>query len=276
MNKIEYLFPGGVKKVFTLSYDDGVKQDKRLVSTFNRNRIKATFNLNSGIQSEENTWINKGIIISRLNKEDVLNLYNGHEVAVHSLTHPPLENLSRETIVEEIFEDRKNLEKIFGYPVRGMAYPFGSYNKQIFEILDVLGIEYSRTVDEHDKFMLPENYLEWNPTCHHNNPKLMQLAKDFVENQFNTLSLFYVWGHSYEFDVDNNWELIEEFSEFMANRKDIWYATNIEIVDYVKALKNLKVSADSSLVYNLSSFNLWISVNEKPIVVKAGEVIKVG
>jgi peptidoglycan-N-acetylglucosamine deacetylase len=275
MSVVKHLFPGGRKKAFTLSYDDGVGQDIRLVEIFNRNGLKGTFNINSGIQNESNFWINNGKIIKRMNVNDILELYKGHEVAVHSLTHPHLEDLPREAIIQEILEDRRQLESWFGYPVRGMAYPFGTYNKLVLETLDTLGIEYSRTVNQHESFRLPENFLEWHPTCHHINPKLMELGRKFIETDFGNLSLFYVWGHSYEFDVMENWELIEEFTKLISNKSDIWYATNIEIVDYLKALKNLKVSAETNILYNPSAISLWLSKDDRIIEVKAGEVKKI-
>ena len=40
-------FPGGKAKALTLSYDDGVRQDKKLIEIFNKNGIKGTFNVNS-------------------------------------------------------------------------------------------------------------------------------------------------------------------------------------------------------------------------------------
>ncbi|MEJ0000406.1 MAG: hypothetical protein WDO13_15365 [Verrucomicrobiota bacterium] len=58
------------------------------------------------------------------------------------------------------------------------------------------------------------------------------------------LRLLYVWGHSYEFDRDKNWELIEQFGAKVGGRDDIWYATNIEIVDYCEALRRVEFSAD--------------------------------
>lgn len=274
MNNIKNLFKGGRKKALTLSYDDGITQDKRLVSIFNKYGLKATFNINSGIQSEENYWINEGKKIQRMNIDEIQEVYKGHEVAVHTLTHPQLEQLSKEIIINEIFEDRKNLEKIFGYPVRGMAYPYGTYNEKVIQVMENCGIEYSRTVNQHEDFHLPKRFLEWHPTCHHKNPKLMEITKRFIENDFWGMSLLYVWGHSYEFEVDENWELAEEFCKIASNHDSIWYATNIEIVDYLKALDNLKYSADCEIVNNPSAISLWISVNEKIIEIKSGETVK--
>lgn len=275
MSIITNLFPGGRKKALTLSYDDGVTQDRRLVSIFNKYALKATFNLNSGIQSENDYWINKGKTIRRMNIDEIKEVYIGHEIAIHSLTHPHLEDLPKEMLITEIFEDRKNLEKIFEYPVRGMAYPYGSYNKKVLEVMETCGVEYSRTVNAHEKFNLPENFLEWNPTCHHTNPRLMEITKNFLENDFRSMALLYVWGHSYEFEVDENWQHIEEFCETISNNNSIWYATNIEIIDYLKALDNLRYSTDCKIVYNPTAISLWISVDEKSIEIKSGETIKI-
>lgn len=271
MVKIQGIFPQGRKKALTLSYDDGVMQDKRLVEIFNKYGLKATFNLNSGIQSEENQWINNGIIIKRINKADILDLYAGHEVAIHSLTHPHLEAMTKEEVKREIFEDKRNLETTFGYIVRGMAYPYGTYNETVLEVLNELGVEYSRTVRQTENFQLPEKPLEWEPTCHHKNPKLMEIAEDFLKSDRNELSLLYVWGHSYEFDVDGNWELIEQFGRLVSNKNEIWYASNIDIIDYLNALKNLRLSAEVSMAYNPSAVSVWISANNIVQEIKAGE-----
>lgn len=275
MKKIINLWSGGTTKALTLSYDDGVSQDKRLVEIFNKYKLRATFNLNSGLQDESNQWVNNGIAINRINADEIKELYREHEVAIHSLSHPHLENLSRELVEKEIFEDRKNLEKIFGYIIRGMAYPYGTYNEIVLDVLKTCGIEYSRTIEEHERFSLPENYLEWGPTCHHTNSKLMELTKAFIRSKSKSQSLFYVWGHSYEFDVDDNWGLIEEFAQVISNRVDIWYATNIEVVDYLNALKTLEYSVDYSMVYNPSVFAVWISVDGKIIIIKPRETIAI-
>ncbi|HEY5562635.1 MAG TPA: polysaccharide deacetylase family protein [Clostridiaceae bacterium] len=274
MVKITKLFPKGYKKALTLSYDDGITQDQRLVKIFNKYALKATFNLNSGLQSDKNFWVNNGVTIKRTNENEILDLYKGHEIAIHTLTHPHLEDLPKALIIEEVLEDKKNLEALFECPIRGMAYPFGTYNNTVIEVLETLGVEYSRTVNQHSNFSLPENPLTWNPTCHHSNPKLMELAKSFVNTKFDALSLFYVWGHSYEFDVDKNWELIENFCEYISQGKDIWYATNIEIIDYLKALENLKFSSELSTVYNPSALSIWIEVKGIAVEIKSGELKK--
>lgn len=236
MQNTKKLFPGGRRKAFTLSYDDGICQDKRLVALFNKYGLKATFNLNSGLQNEKFDWTGaKGIQIKHINMDEIVDLYKGHEAAVHSLTHPFLQDLPEEQIFYELSEDKKNLEALFGYPVRGMAYPYGTYDAAVKAVAAKVGIKYSRTVEQHYTFEFPKDYLEWHTTCHHASDKLMELAHIFAESQNDALELFYVWGHSYEFDEQDNWDMMEEFCSFMSNREDIWYATNIEVFEHMNA-----------------------------------------
>ena len=87
--------------------------------------------------------------------------------------------------------------------------------------------------------------------------------------------MMYVWGHSFEFTRDNNWELIEEFCQLVGNREDIWYATNIEIVDYMKAAKNLKFTIDADKVYNPGFDSVWINVDGMIVEVPGGKTVNI-
>lgn len=264
MPKIFLCFPEGKHKVLTMSYDDGRTADRRLVDIFNRNGIKGTFHINSGLFGGND----------RIGEEEAAELYKGHEVSAHTLTHPTIARCPKEQIVEEMMEDRKNLERVFGYTVRGLSYPNGSFNKQIKAMLPYLGIEYARTVHSTNGFAMPDDWHEWNPTCHHKKD-LMKQAEAFVElHKKQYLYMMYVWGHSYEFNTDNNWELIEEFCGFAGGRDDIWYATNMEIVDYVKAYEQLKFSAALDFVYNPTAASIWLSVDSEIVEVKAGSQVR--
>jgi len=161
-----------------------------------------------------------------------------------------------------------------GYPVRGLAYPNGSYSPDIKSFLPYCGIEYARIVGNSNDFSIPVDFYEWKATCHHNH-NLLKLAEQFLnfyKKQY--LYLFYVWGHSYEFDNDNNWDLIEEFCKMVGNHPDIWYATNIEIVDYINAFRNLKFSAKGDFVFNPSAIDVWISVDDKIVKVDGGKITR--
>lgn len=266
MKQILICFPHGKHKVLTMSYDDGRSADRRLVEIFNRYGIKGTFHLNSGLLGVDD----------RIGAEEVAVLYAGHEVAVHTVSHPAIARSPKEQLVYEIMEDRKALEKITGYPVRGMSYPYGSYSPEIIDLLPHLGIAYARTVNSTGTFAMPDRLLEWHPTCHHNHD-LLELAKRFTSfNMEHNLHMFYVWGHSYEFDQQNNWDLIERFCEWVGGRDDIWYAANIEIADYLAACARLTFSASCEFVYNPSAMSVWLSVDGDIAEVKGGEQVWLG
>ena len=268
-------FKDGKRKALTLSYDDGVVQDIRLSDIMKKNGIKGTFNINSGTYLDEETVREKYYGRMKLSEAKALYTNSGNEVAVHAYTHPRLELLDTTEILSEVIEDRKSIEKEYGTIARGMAYPFGTYNDKVVEMLKMCGICYSRTTKATESFGLPENWLMLDPTCHHNNPRLMELAKQFVEEdpRWGTVWMFYLWGHSYEFDDNDNWNVIEEFCEYMGGRDDIWYATNIEIYDYVKAYENLQTSVDKKIIHNPSNTDVWAEHNGKVIEIKAGETV---
>lgn len=120
----------GKKKAVTFSYDDGVMQDIRLIEIFNRYGLRATFNLNSGLLGGKNTLIRGGVQVrhDKIRMEDVRAVYDGHEVAAHTLTHPALCTLPDEEVVRQVEEDRQALSALVGYEVVGMAYPGGGVN----------------------------------------------------------------------------------------------------------------------------------------------------
>jgi len=265
--RVYICFPQGKAKALTMSYDDGKIQDERLVGIFNKYGIKGTFNLNYGLTEREETP-------PRVKREKFAELYRGHEVATHTFTHPTIERCPMTEVAEEILADRKGLESLLGRPVRGHAYPNGSYSEEIKQLFRQLGIAYGRVVPSVPDFALPADPMEWHPTCHHDDPGLMEKARffaDFHKKQY--LKLMYVWGHSFEFDNNNNWEVIEEFCKFMGGREDIWYATNIEIIDYMEAAKRLQFTADHTRVFNPSVMSVWLQLNDERYVEAKGGVL---
>lgn len=220
----------GKMKAVTFSYDDGIRQDRRLVELFNKYGVKATFNLNSGIQSDVNPFIIKEIVVHRMNIAGLKELYAGHEIASHALTHANLARLDGETIINEVKTDMEILSTRFDQTVTGFAYPYGAYNDFVVEQLKKYGVSYARTVKSSHNFELPADPLRLEATCHHNDPKIMELIDEFLALEPDSPKLLYIWGHSYEFDADNNWEHIEAILQKLAGRDDIFYGTNMEVL----------------------------------------------
>ena len=270
-------FPGGRAKAFTLSYDDGVEQDVQLMQIFDKYGLKCTFNINSGSFAEEGTVFAPGNVHRHLTEAATLAAYKNtvHEVALHTHNHPHLECLTSSAVVYQVMKDREKLEDMFEHPIRGMAYPYGTFNDSVVEALRACGVVYSRTTISTEKFDMPTDWLRLPATCHHKNPKLMELGEKFVEmklsNGGQAPKMFYLWGHSYEFEQNDNWELIDNFCAFISGREDIWYATNMEIFEYTEAYNRLVWSADSRMVYNPTCFTIWFTHAGNLFEIKPGE-----
>jgi len=280
-------FPEGKAKAFTMSYDDGVETDVRLIEIMRKNGLKGTFNLNSALYAPEGTVYPAGTVHRRMTRSQADAAYQGEdvEVAVHGLTHPFLEQLPLAQASYEVLKDRRNLEEQFGVAVPGMALPFGSEGKQItpalYQVLQSCGIAYSRTTVATHGFYLPKDWLHLDPTCHHDDPQLAALAERFLndapQKNCNQASwMFYLWGHSYEFDGNNNWEHIESFAAKIGGQPDVWYATNLEIADYCRCFDMLRFDLAMTVVTNPTAQDIWFDYNCQPFCVKAGSTLKFG
>ncbi|MBR2342620.1 MAG: polysaccharide deacetylase family protein [Clostridia bacterium] len=269
-------FPGFRDRALTLSYDDGTVHDKRLAEIMRKNGVRGTFNLNSAS-------FGKG---RRMTLEEAKELFadDFFEVAVHGYVHYPLTSISKEDLgaaTAEIAIDRFNLEREFGRMVRGMAYACGEYNDKIVDMLRMCGIVYSRTCIRTESFDIPTDWLRLPSTCHHECPRLMELAEEFLKptdpDKYWRVEpkLFYLWGHSYEFADRDNWEVIERFLERVGNNDEVWYATNMQVYEYVKAYDNLIFSSDMSMVYNPSAIDVYIRFYKENVLVGAGKTAKI-
>lgn len=265
-------FPGGRAKVLTFSYDDGVSADIRLIEIFRKNGMKGTFNLNSNMFGH----VSKR---RRLTIEEALEVYTPDvcEVACHSANHPLLTDYDPINVWNEVYEDRKNLENIFGRQIHGMAYPFGNRysGDTVVQILKNAGIYYSRSCVATKGFDMSTDWLRLPTTCHHNAANLMELAESFLTvNTSRMPKVFFVWGHSYEFDEADNWHVIEEFCEKLGHKDDIWYATNIELYYAWLDFSRLEISADRKSIHNPSCRSVWIgSAGNSTWEIKPGETL---
>ncbi len=217
------------RKALTFSYDDGNEADVRLVSLLNTYGMKCTFNLNSGLGSSD-IWQYKGADVRRLELSQCRELYAGHEIAVHGSRHLALPELSPEALDAELAGDKRRLTELFGTDLVGMAYAYGAYNDAVVEKLCSIGIRYARTVEDSHSFDLQSDLLRFRPTCHHDDPQLFALAEQFLAMEPETPQVFFIWGHSYEFDGNANWDRLERLLELLAGKQEIFYGTNAEVL----------------------------------------------
>ena len=223
-------------KAITFSYDDGVTQDIRLIELFNKYNVKGTFNLNSSLFGLPGVcdWFENKASHNKVKAEEVQDIYKGHEIAVHTLTHPNLTLLEDSVIIRQVERDREELSMLAGYDVVGMAYPGGNIDNRVADVIrKSTGVKYSRTTACTNNFDLQENMFRFNSSVYHLNvDKMFELANQFVELKTDKPQIFYIWGHSYEFDVFETWEKFEELLKLISGKEDVFYGTNKEVFEY--------------------------------------------
>ena len=268
---ITKLYPNGKAKAFNVTYDDGVLQDIRFVEFLNKYNLKGTFNLNSGLMENGFEWTHEnGSVIKRLSKDKVVSLYDGHEIASHTLTHPYMDNLSESEILYELQSDKANLEKLFGREIKGFAVPFDYYSELIESCVKKCGFEYARISEESHTFTPQTDYYKWKATVFHTNATLKELTQQFIKSN-EELALFQIVGHSYDLDIESLWETIENTFRLISTQNDILPMPTIEIIDYLKAMDKGEIT--DKYIKNNSNISLWFSIDGMTCEVKPNERI---
>lgn len=225
----------GKKKAVTFSFDDGVTQDIRLIEMLDRYGLKATFNINSELLGKKGELERNGKTVrhDKIKPGELGRIYAGHEVAAHTLTHPNLTRLCEAEIIRQVEEDRKNLSRLCGYEVVGMAYPCGGVNND-GRVADIIkkntGIKYARTITSTHAFSAQDNLFRFNPSVYYIEENLEEIIDSFLTLKTDEPALLYIWGHSYEMDAGYiEWGRFEALLAKLAGRSDIFYGTNREV-----------------------------------------------
>ena len=291
-------FPNGKPKAATFSFDDGFWFDVPVANILDRYGMKATFNITGSYSYEKRVGepdlsFVKGKAYNELpiTKDEIEEhiLARGHEIAVHGYSHKAPGNTRAIEGITDILNCRLKLERDFGKIIRGLAYPDSgitrftngcSYDTVKNYLID-LDIAYSRTLEGDNKnFDIPTDWHAWMPTVYLMNKGLFDYVDAFTEINVNDSyaalrhpRLFYLWGHSFEFYTKLGWETLEKICKKLSSQNDIWYATNIEIYDYVNAYRMLRFSADGEMVYNPTLIEVWFDIDGKIYNIKSGETI---
>lgn len=266
-SKIEYRFPRAHKKAVAMSYDDGSEHDRRLVSIFNTYGIRGTFHLNSSRLGDE----------YYIRRDEIGTLYRGHEVSCHTRSHRDLTALADHDVRVEIETDKRDLEDLAGYAVRGLAYPFGTYDDRIVALASELGMAYGRTAESSSALRIPRDFLRLSATCHHNH--MGEFADKLLDTNEQPMELMIVWGHSFELDgfmssdPSKDWNYLEGVCRKLEASAAIWFATMIEIVDYIDALRRVDASRSEASISNPSALPAWLNINGRDVELAPGATI---
>jgi len=271
---VKRCYPQGKEKALVLTYDDGVLQDVRLVLLLNRYGLKGTFNLNSRLMEQEFVWQHEKIgAVKRLPMQIVKHLYDGHEVASHSCTHPDLQGMSREGLLWELGHDKYALEQVFGRPVLGFGVPFDYYDDVIGGICRELGFVYARGSEETRSYGPVWEPFRQNAGLFHLSEGLETFVQGFLDTR-EELATCMIVGHSYDLDAENLWKTMEELFALLSRRDEVLSMTHLEYVEYLTAMAQAEITETE--ICNHSGKHLWFAVDGAVREVPPGAVLKVG
>ena len=238
-----------MSKYFTFSFDDGVTQDLAAIEIFKKhNFYGCTFFINTGLLGANWDYVGPlygkpGVTHIRFTEEELkTGIYDGFDVAAHTLHHPSLSDYddTPEKITEEVGKDAENIKRIFGYSPVGMSYPYGeskATGKTVKTILETTDIRYSRGVASTHDFRLPDDFMFWRPTCSLTDDHTLELAEKFIRLKPDGDALFYVWCHAYELDMYDTYGRLDTLIGLMSDADDIKCVTNTEFYNLFKAKK---------------------------------------
>ena len=233
------MFNGKLKAV-TFSYDDAVTQDIRLIEILNKYGLKATFNMNSQLLGNKSILTVEGVKVNNIKSKpsEIPFIYEGHEVAAHTLTHPNLTRIEDEKeIIRQVEQDRLNLSELVGYEVKGLAYPCAPPNcdRRVADIIkNNTGIKYARSFAVTGSFEPCKDLYMYEGTMSHweNWDEFLEKGEEFIKMDAVTPQVMYIWGHSFELDVNpKRWEKFEQFCKLISGRDDVFYGSNIEVFE---------------------------------------------
>ena len=266
-------FPDGREKALSFTFDDGCVEDRRLIDKIGELGLRCTCNLNSDwfdLKLSYNTRMNEADTVAALDREYV-------EIASHGAKHSDCFNTEQHAYIWDAIKDRAKLESLFHRPITGYAFPQGAVTEQAKRDLERAGFEYARAVGFFGNFELPRDLYEIHGTI-----DLLSGGTDELIDRFLGIKCDkWIWGdtgakfcemfvHSYCIDSEDKWELCFRRLEKLAHRDDLWYATNIELVRYIKAYRSLIFTLEHDRVFNPSAQDVWIHTEGGITMIPAG------
>ena len=236
---------GTPKKYFTISFDDGIMQDEKIIEIMKKYDVHCvTFFVNTGLGGLDSSegianYLGKpGVTHIRYTMDELkTGIYDGYDVENHGLTHAVMagSNPDPDTIKTEVGQNNANIAEFMGYEPVGYAWPGGAYDETTARaIAENSPIRFARAIDSTYSYALPEGFMHWQPTCSIIEKNMLDLAQDFVKAECTEDMLFYVWGHGYELDAYNLYNKLDLLMRIMSKADDVVLVTNAEFYQLFK------------------------------------------
>jgi peptidoglycan/xylan/chitin deacetylase (PgdA/CDA1 family) len=239
----------------TTSWDDGHVLDFKVAELLKKYKLRGTFYVSKNHPQEK----------SNLSESKIITLAKEQEIGAHTINHLDLSKIPLAEAEQEIKESKKWLENILGKKVEIFCYPYGSYNKQVMQLVREAGFKGARTAKRFsiDK---PANLYEMDTAIniypfpfrkidatHYYWGRLLQPYlenregikklrlsffslknwKSFSRAVFDMTAkkgvIFHLWGHSWEVEKYQMWKELENFFAYISG-KNCLYLTNGEII----------------------------------------------
>jgi len=132
------------KKYVILTFDDGYEDNYTLLfPMLKKFNFKAVIFMVTG--KKENTWdyLDEGRTFPLLERSQILEMNKyGIEFGAHTMNHVDLTKVEVSEAKQEIEGSKKTLEQLLGKEVTAFAYPYGSVNETIKELVKKAGFKY--------------------------------------------------------------------------------------------------------------------------------------
>lgn len=215
-------------KYFIFSIDDGTIYDREVIDIFNKYNIRATFNLNSGLQ--DFVWYQGDKPVERLKLYENRHIYDNHEVASHSLTHPYLTSLSDEDVYREVKEDIDNIERIFDRKVTTFSFPFDYFDERTINIIKGVGVTQIILPKIDDSFRFPSDLFHIKVTSWSIDDALEKVDR-FIKDK--DAEIFIYLSHSYDYEFADTYDKLEELCQKAKSSSDIKTITMSELISII-------------------------------------------
>lgn len=223
------------KVAFTSSWDDGHPLDLRLAELLQRHGFTGTFYVPMRNAS--------GLPV--IDAPQIRRLAAMGEVGSHTLDHCYLTSVDDGEARAQICAGKAALEQALGASVAGFCYPGGQFTAEHRRMVAAAGFGYARTTVNFcidvgtDPFLVPTSlqlyphsrsvYLRnwmrrgrW--LARHDlarvalsNAGLLPRLRAAIARVARTGGLFHLWGHSWEFDAIDGWNVLDEFLRYASD-----------------------------------------------------------
>ena len=168
-------------------WDDGVLNDAKVADLCRKYGAKATFNLNPAMhlarKRQPTGWQyrNTGYCPGRLAWNELTAVYEGFDVASHTMCHCNAGDVDDRVFLAEAAGAKMVLEDLFQKECPGFAWPCGKYTRKTADLLQAAGFTYGRTTENTDRVSGFTHPLILHSSCHFQNPEFWNIF-DRVKN----------------------------------------------------------------------------------------------